>query len=238
MTKPLVRLPRSALSGAFFVIYGLLALPFAVLLPFISRRAGRLSVRFLYRLFVFLARITGLYTVRFDPPPPAPDGRGRVVVMNHVSLIDICVLLANLPDSICIAKASAKRNPFHSVVVNRLMISNDSGGEKTVADAVRHIEEGVNVVVFPQGTRGGESLRRGAARIALAARCDVVAYRISYDPVVLAKGQPWWDVGDKIIRISVELRGTLRAERPNDRPAAVAMTDEIRRLIMGDGGGK
>ena len=118
------------------------------------------------------------------------------------------------------------------------MIANDSGGEKTVADAVRHIKEGVNVVVFPQGTRGGESLRRGAARIALAARCDVVAYRISYDPVVLAKGQPWWDVGDKVIRISVELRGTLRAERPNDRTAAVAMTDEIRRLIMGDGGGK
>ena len=220
MTRPWIRLPRSALSGAFFVIYGLFALPFAALLPFMTRRAGRLSVRLLYRLFVFLARITGLYAVRFDPPPPAPDGRGRVFVMNHVSLIDICVLLANLSDSMCIAKASAKRNPFHSVVVNRLMIANDSGGEKTVADAVRHIEEGVNVVVFPQGTRGGESLRRGAARIAL------------------AKGQPWWDVGDKIIRISVELRGTLRAERPNDRPAAVAMTDEIRRLIMGDGGGK
>ena len=235
MTRPLVRLPRSALSGAFFVVYGLFALPLAVLLPFMTRRAGRMSVRMLYRLFVFLARTTGLYAVKFDPPPEAPDGRGRVIVMNHVSLIDICVLLANLPDSICIAKASAKSNPFHSVVVNRLMIANDSGGEKTVADAVRHIADGVNVVVFPQGTRGGESLRRGAARIALAARCDVVAYRISYDPVVLAKGQPWWDVGDKVIRVSVALRGTLRAEGPNDRPAAVAMTEGIRRLIMGDG---
>ena len=53
--------------------------------------------------------------------------------------------------------------------------------------------------------------------------------------MVLAKGQPWWDVGDKVIRISVALRGTLRAEGPNDRPAAVAMTEGIRRLIMGDG---
>jgi len=235
VTKPLTRLSRSALSGAFFVVYGLFALPFAMLLPFMTRRAGRTSVRLLYRLFVFFARITGLYAVRFDPPPPAPDGRGRVVVMNHVSLIDICVLFANLPDSICIAKASAKRNPFHSVVVNRLMIANDGGGEKTVADAVRYIADGVNVVVFPQGTRGGESLRRGAARIALSARCDVVAYRISYDPVVLAKGQPWWDVGDKVIGISVALRGTLRPEGPNDRPAAVAMTEEIRGLIMEEG---
>ena len=212
--------------------YGAFALPFAAVLPFLTRRAGRASLRMFYRLFLVTARMTGLYVVRFEPPPPSPDGRGRVIAMNHVSLIDICVLLANLPDSVCIAKASAKGNPFLSAVVNRLMIANDGGGEKTVAEAVEFISEGVNVVVFPQGTRGGETLRRGAARIALAARCDMVAYRISYDPVVLAKGQPWWDVGDKTIGISVELAGTLRAEGRNDRPAAVAMTEKIRRLIM------
>ena len=231
MTRPLVRLPRSALSGAFFVVYGLFALPLAVLLPFMTRRAGRMSVRMLYRLFVFLARTTGLYAVKFDPPPEAPDGRGRVIVMNHVSLIDICVLLANLPDSICIAKASAKSNPFHSVVVNRLMIANDSGGEKTVADAVRHIADGVNVVVFPQGTRGGAKFHRGAARLALATGAAIEAWHIAYDPVVLAKGQPWWDVGDRIIRIALAHRGSIRPEGSNDHRTAVALTARIAAAI-------
>ena len=239
MTRPFIRLPRAALSGAFFLLYGLLALPFAILLPlpFIPKSWGRWGVRFFYRLFVLLARLTGLYTVRVLPglvpsiPGPASP-RGRIVVMNHVSLIDICVLLAHLPDSVCIAKAAAKRNPFLSAVVRKVFIANDKGGEVTLAEAKAYLEKGVNVVVFPQGTRGGERLQRGAARLALAAQADILAYRIDYDPVVLAKGQPWWDVGDRVIRITLTERGLIPVSGPNDHRTAVALTSRIAEAIM------
>lgn len=236
MTKPFVRLPRAALSGFFFLAYGLFALPFAVLLPLpiVPKRLGRWGVRLFYRVFVFLARLTGLYTVRLatgDRRLAPSGGRGRIVVMNHVSLIDICVLLAHLPDSVCIAKAAAKRNPFLSAVVRKLFIANDKGGEATLAEAKAYLEKGVNVVVFPQGTRGGAKLQRGAARLALAAQTDILAYRIAYDPVVLAKGQPWWDVGDGVIRITLTARGLIPVTGPNDHRTAVALTDRIAEAI-------
>ncbi|MBO7482418.1 MAG: 1-acyl-sn-glycerol-3-phosphate acyltransferase [Kiritimatiellae bacterium] len=229
MTRPLVRLPRSLLSGAFFVAWGLFALPLAVVIPCLPKRAGRGLVRFFYRLFVLLARLTGLFAVAPGAGSAVP--RGKIVVMNHVSLIDVCVLLARIPDSACVVKAAAKRNPFLSAVARKLFIFNDSGWEKTVADAGRLLGQGVNVVIFPQGTRGGDTLHRGAARLALATGTDVVPFSILYDPVVLAKGQPWWDVGDKVIRISLEQRASIVPTGANDRAGAVALTARIAEAI-------
>ena len=226
MNRPWIRLPRALLSGAFFIAYGLFALPFAALLPlpFVPRRLGRLGVRLCYRLFVALAGATGLYRVDARGVQRAT---GRIVVMNHVSLIDICVLLAHLPDAVCIAKAAAKRNPFLSAVVKKLFIANDAGPERTVDEVSAYLARGVNVVIFPQGTRGGAKFHRGAARLALATRAPVDVYRIDYDPVVLAKGQPWWDVGDRIIRIRLAYRETIVSEGANDHRHAVALTDRL-----------
>ena len=238
MTKPWVRIPRALLSGFFFLFYGVFALPFALLLPVLPRRAGRWVVRVFYRLFVLLARLTGLYVVHLDatPPPRRPASSrtpppGRIVVMNHVSLIDICVLLANLPDAVCIAKASTKLNPFLAMEVRKLFIANDKGGAATIAEAKAHLDRGIHVVVFPQGTRGGAKFHRGAARLALATGAAIEAWHIAYDPVVLAKGQPWWDVGDRIIRIALAHRGTIRPEGPNDHRTAVALTARIAAAI-------
>ena len=236
MTKPWIRIPRALLSGFFFLFYGGFALPFALLLPILPRRVGRWVVRFFYQLFVLLARLTGLYTVRLSARParcPAASDSpaGRIVVMNHVSLIDICVLLAHLPDAVCIAKASTKRNPFLAMEVRKLFIANDKGGAATLAEAKEYLERGVHVVVFPQGTRGGTKIYRGAARLALATGASIEAWHIAYDPVVLAKGQPWWDVGDKIIRIALVHRETIRPTGPNDHHTAVALTARIAAAI-------
>ena len=151
--------------------------------------------------------------------------------MNHVSLIDICVLLAHLPDAVCIAKASTKLNPFLAMEVRKLFIANDKGGAATIAEAKAHLDRGIHVVVFPQGTRGGAKFHRGAARLALATGAAIEAWHIAYDPVVLAKGQPWWDVGDRIIRIALAHRGTIRPEGPNDHRTAVALTARIAAAI-------
>ncbi len=232
MRARLIRFSRGMLSGFFFVLYGLFALPIALLVPFLPRVAGRWTVRYLYKFFVLCARITRLYTVKVEGEAPPPTARGCIVVMNHISLIDICVLLAHLPDAICIVKAAAKKNPFLGSVVRKLFITNDQDGVSTLAEASAHLAKGVHVVVFPQGTRGGTKLHRGAARLALAAGADILAYQIAYDPVVLAKGQPWWDVGGKIIRISLAFRKFIPVAGPNDHHNAVRLTHEIQSAIL------
>ena len=227
------RFLRSLLSGAFFVAYGVFALLFAPFLLVLPRCTGRAAVRIFYRLFVLTARWTGLYRVECSEADRAliAASRGRVIVANHVSLIDICIIFALLPDSVCVAKAAAKRNPVLAPFVSRLFISNDSGGEKALAEAKAYLASGVNVVVFPQGTRGGTTMHRGAARIALATRAETLAMRLDYDPVVLAKGQPWWDVGPRTIRIKVSAPGVLVAEGEANHREAVRLTSEYASLL-------
>lgn len=220
---------RSLVSGAFFVAYGLFALPFALLLlpPVWPERAVRSVIRLFYRSFVFLAGLTGLYRVDLGGGEIPAGGRGRIVVANHVSLIDICILMAVLPDSTAIAKAAVMRNPFLSMVVRRMFIVNDGDPVETIGRVRKLIDGGVNVIVFPQGTRGGTRLHRGAARLALECGAEIACFRLHYDPVVLAKGQPWWDVGDRTIRIGVENTGTIRPEGCPGHHDSVLLTRAI-----------
>ena len=227
----LVRMARSALSGFFFVSYGLAALPAApvLMLPIWNGRSVRWIIRFFYKTFVFFARLTRLYRVEIDARTKAQltECRGKVVVMNHLSLVDICVLMAHLPDSTVVAKSATLRNPFLSMVVKRGFIVNNEDPNEVIESARRALSDGVNVIVFPQGTRGGETLKRGAAHFALAAQADISVFRVSYDPLALAKGQPWWDVGDREIVISLVGAGTLSAKGENTHAAARRLTELI-----------
>lgn len=227
----MIRFLRSLLSGVFFLSYGLAALPFApiLMLPGWTPRAVRRVIRAFYRLFVFFARLTRLYRVEMSPATRRvlAQCRGKVVVANHLSLIDICILIAHLPDSTAIAKAAAKKNPFLAMVVKKMLIANDEDPEKTIAEVKRLLSEGVNVIVFPQGTRGGTSLKRGAARFALFAHVPIHAFHLSYDPLILAKGAPWWDVGAKEIVISLSDRGEIRPSGESSHQAAAELTTLI-----------
>lgn len=227
----MIRFLRALLSGFFFVSYGVAALPFAVLLllPIWPASAVRWVIRLFYRVFVFFAHLTRLYRVRVDAETKAKlrGCKGCIVVANHVSLIDICILFAHLPDSTALAKAQARRNPFLGMVVRKMFIANDENPEVTIEKARKYLEKGINVVIFPQGTRGGTSLKRGAARLALATGGRISAFWLDYDPVVLAKGQPWWDMGEREIVIEIKARGEIVPQGESSHAAAVALTNLI-----------
>ena len=221
MTRAPVRVARGALSGLFFVIYGLFALPFALLLPIPiwPKKLVRAAVRACFRLFVFLARVTHLFRVECA----AED--------------DAVILMVHLGDSTGIAKAAAKRNPFLGAVVRTVFIPNDSGAEKALEDSTRLLEEGLNLVIFPEGTRippdaPEHRLNRGAARLALSSGAPLVACRIEYDPPVLGKTQPWWDVGEREIVVKLSYRGAIAAEGESNYRNAVALTERIREKIL------
>ncbi len=226
-----VYLARGALSGFFFLSYGLAALPFApiLMLPIWNGRAMRLVVRVFYRIFVFFAGLTNLYRIEMDESTKAQLNacQGKIVVMNHLSLIDICILMALLPDSTALAKAAAKNNPFLAMTVKKALIANDEDPIKVIEEVKRFLQQGVNVIIFPQGTRGGKRLRRGAARLALAAKAEISVFHIAYDPLPLAKGQPWWDVGNREIVISLTGRGVVKAEGENTHANAIKLTELI-----------
>ena len=226
-----MRAARSILSGIFFLAYGSLALSFApvFMLPVWRPRAFRAFIRFYYRAFVACARWTRLFAVYVDDDARAALAslHGAIVVMNHISLIDIVVILAHIPDATAIAKPAVLRNPFLAIVAKKMFIVNDGDAASVISAGRASLAEGTNVVIFPQGTRGGATFHRGAAHLALSSRAAIQPVRIDYDPPVLAKGQPWWDVGAHTIRISLDPRRRIFASAPDSHAAARALTEQI-----------
>lgn len=239
--RPFVRLMRSGLAAAFFLAFGLGGLVIGCvcfpLLAFFSQRRMRALVRASYRLFVGAARVTGLFRVSISAADRARFARtrGRVIVANHLTLIDIVILIATLPDSTSIAKAAAKRNFFYSQIVRRVFLVNDDPA-RALDEAQRLLAQGVNVIVFPEGTRTpadapARKLRRGAAQIALHANVPLLPIRIACDPPVLAKGQPWHDVADRTIVWTLRALDEISVSRApatcGTHTAAVALTKRI-----------
>lgn len=254
---------RACLAGFFFMVFaagglliGVVLFPLAGCFTFAGGRCAqgktpmrgeiaaarrRRMVRAAYRLFVVAARVTGLFRVEMSPECKCRLSalRGSVVVANHISLIDVVILVAFLGDTTAIAKVAASRNPFYSHIVRSVFLVNDNP-EQVLDDTGRLLERGVNLIVFPEGTRTppdavDRKIRRGAAQIALAANAPLEVVHITCAPPVLGKHQPWYDVGDRTIVYTIQNRGTL-VPPPNPissrHAEAVSITSRLAAILF------
>jgi 1-acyl-sn-glycerol-3-phosphate acyltransferase len=77
-------------------------------------------------------------------------------------------------------------------------VFNNDGGEELLADCVRSVNAGNNLIIFPEGTRTRRAeplrLQRGAARVAVHGALDITPVRIRCTPATLAKGEKWYEV--------------------------------------------
>lgn len=246
-----MKFARSCVAGLFFSAFALGSLVLGFLLfPLLAISGGRASsrrrmrgvVRATYRLFVWLARATRLFRVEISDGDRArlASLRGCVVVSNHLTLIDIIILVAHMGDTTAVAKSNAARNPFYSRIVRSVFLVNDDPVD-VLSQASDLLASGVNLIVFPEGTRtlpdaGTRRLRRGAAQIALAAGVPVQTVVMSCDPLVLARNQKWYDVGDRDIVYTLRLKDRIDVNPGIERShaSAVALTDRIRRIVFGE----
>lgn len=183
--------------------------------------------------------------VEFETPLD-PDGC-YVFLCNHQSLFDIPVLLWTLPGP---TRFLAKRSLFQIPVFGQAMSiagfipvdrQDRSSARRSFEEAVRLLEEGTSVLVFPEETRSEDGrllpFRRGAFLIALKGGVPLVPVGVSGTRDIRRKGSFWVRPGTVRVRYGAPVAPQERSVRQRRE-----LVEDMRRRIgelagaeLGDG---
>lgn len=191
--------------ACLFVGGGLLAvtlMPLANALSGTPHKRSRDIVRYMFRFYLGMLRFLGLARLEIDRAEALRTLRGKIVVANHPSLLDVVILMAHVPNAQCIVKAALWNSPYLGGVMRRNgYIRNDLAPEEMIAACNASIAAGDNIIIFPEGTRSrpGEPprLQRGFANIATLTGAEIQLVVITCSPPTLMKGQPWWRIPER-----------------------------------------
>ncbi len=173
----------------------------AVLLLLPGRRARgpavRETIRRLFGSWVAWLNAWGLVRVTWHGPDPAAWPRPAVYVANHPSLIDATLILARLPDAICIFKPALLRNPCLAPAALMAGYVSGAAGIDLIHGAAGALRDRQNLLIFPEGTRTDSGavlnpLKPGFVLMARRAGVPVQILVVRVDGPVLPRGHPWW----------------------------------------------
>ncbi|RZL65137.1 MAG: 1-acyl-sn-glycerol-3-phosphate acyltransferase [Variovorax sp.] len=159
-------------------------------------RIGRLGISLGYRLFWWLASACRMMRIDAHCLDALREERGLIFVANHPSMLDALLLVAHLPRSACIMKASLMKNVFLGAGARLARYIRNDSARTMVRLAVDDLKQGGQLVIFPEGTRTVTSplnpFRPGVTLISKLAQAPIQTVFIDTDSPYLAKGWPLW----------------------------------------------
>ena len=162
--------------------------------------AARAYLRGLSLLWVLRLRSTGGERLR-EP--------GKLVVANHPTLLDAVFLMSLMPQADCVVKQQYFEMPFLGATARGAGYIPSGEGPGIVDRCVERLQRGRSVIIFPEGTRspagGLAPFARGAAHIALRAKCELIPVTIDCTPPTLYRGLPWWDVPESRFTMTLQV---------------------------------
>lgn len=201
---------RRFATGLSFFLFGavglLLSVVFLPALGLFVRQAerrtqyARCTIAWTFRLFVGIMRGLGLLKYELLGFEKL-NRKGLVVIANHPSLIDTVFLLGFVQNSIAVVDDELFRNSFTGAPLRAAGFIRNDAGVTVLADCVAALDAGMNVVIFPEGTRtprdGMVKLKRGVANIAIRAERNLTPIIIQCAPRTLMKGEKWWQIPER-----------------------------------------
>jgi len=188
-----------------FFLFGLSSLILAIIIIPPMRfflhpkeRFQRLIRRFVstfMRLFVSIMHFLRIVDLEVEKRESFRRLSSKIVVANHPSLLDVVMLLSLIPNADCIVNARLNHGILRGVV-SQLYILGSRDINDIFQACIESLKLGNCLIIFPEGTRtprvGKVILKKGAARIALAAGCNIVPVHIGgTDKYGLGKKDPW-----------------------------------------------
>jgi 1-acyl-sn-glycerol-3-phosphate acyltransferase len=203
----------------FWIFFGVVGLVFGfVVLPlvhlFVRKPARRQQIarnllRGAFVVFVWVARNMRLIRCDVSGMEYWRPGTSQLLLANHLTLIDVVILLSLFPQIDCVVKAAVTRNPILRVSAGTANYISNRDPDELLDFCVARLNSGSSLLLFPQGTRAirGQPLKfkLGAAEIALRADATIVPIVIDCDPQMLAKNVPWYRIPPSQPHFRIEL---------------------------------
>lgn len=199
---------------------------FPVLSIFIKRKNRRKIfseiIHLSWNFFIRLMKITKVINIHLNEK--LSKIRGKIVVASHPSLIDIVILIGQMPKSLCLAKQELLKNPVMHNIVKSLYIINNIDPEIFQKNAMEALSEGYNIVIFPTGTRTLPNepikIHKGAAQLSILSGINITPINIKTDYPFLIKHHSPLDAGEKTVnyhlKIMPEINPKDYLEEPNN----------------------
>jgi 1-acyl-sn-glycerol-3-phosphate acyltransferase len=184
--------------GLSSLILGISILPVMRLALHPTARFQKYGRRFMsaaLRFFVFIMHSLRIVDLEPDNRESYRHLSSKIVVANHPSLLDVVMLISLIPNADCIVNARLTQGILRGVI-RQLYIPGSREIEDIFRDCTESLRQGNCLIVFPEGTRtpraGKVILKKGAARVAMAAGCGIVPIHIGgTDKFGLGKKDPW-----------------------------------------------
>lgn len=178
----IVKLFSFAFFGSCSLLLALLLFPIMHIMAGFSEKKFKVLARnfnhFYFKLFVRVMETIHCIHVNVENKDAFANIRSKVVVANHPSILDVVILFSLVPNADCIVKGDLINNKFISLIVRNLYIPNNIPFDNQLEQAKQSMEEGNNLIIFPEGTRSkpGEpwEFKKGAARFALYSQNDII----------------------------------------------------------------
>lgn len=173
------------IAAILYIIFGSMVIGFAIfpVIRLFSKDKNdfyvkaRRYVSNVFRRFLFMLKITGIVNMKVPEIERLRNMKGKVIVANHPSLLDFVCMTALVPNANCIVRANLTRTPYVGII-SQIYITNDENYDDLFESCREDLDNGNNVLIFPEGTRTPRFKRniyqKGAARIALYAKCDIL----------------------------------------------------------------
>jgi 1-acyl-sn-glycerol-3-phosphate acyltransferase len=164
-------------------------------------------MRFGFQSLITYLRLTQLATVRFFDERTDKEAPVRLIVANHVTLLDVVILVAHYPLAFSLVKQSMTEHPLLRTIIGTsgfvAIDSNDTGSRASAFNKfAAAIRTGRTAIVFPEGTRTktgrlGE-FNKGAFKALMMTETNLTPIVISVSEPFLGGGSIFNNSGRKI----------------------------------------
>ncbi len=237
-----------AFFGAF-ALFGVVgtATSLACLVPAIwfrtrrARQAGQNFIHRLFRFFLWYLDRCGIAVVDAKELVPLSNAAGAILVANHPSYLDAVMIAAKIPNVCCLMKSSLVGNVVLSGQSRLAGYVDNKAGSGLVKTCICRLQEGSNLLIFPEGTRSDGALgpcKRGFALLARVTERPVQTIIVEVmPPGFLGKRTPFFRVPELPVRYRLR-RGKVFSILPSGDAKSLGkdvedyLRDEVRAISI------